>query len=154
MDIWDDAHQLVLDRLQSEGLAVEGKCDQLISLGDVHYSTAAPVRSDEKEVAAPVLKLKSRRSKEPPGPRQTRAEMRAILMEENGMTCEGCDRQFDDARYLELDHNTPRSSGGINHISNRLLLCGPCNRVKSNTLTLEGLRQRNMQEGWMFKPGR
>ena len=154
MDIWDDAHQMVLDRLLSEGLAVEGKCDTLISLGDVHYSTAAPVRSDDAEVAAPVLKLKSKRRKEPPGPRQTRAEMRAILMEENGMMCEGCDRTFDDARYLELDHNTPRSSGGINHISNRLLLCGPCNRVKSDTLTLKGLRQRNRQEGWMFKPGR
>ena len=154
MDIWDDAHQMVLDRLLSEGLAVEDKCEKLISLGDVHYSTAAPVRSDDAEVAAPVLKLKSKRRKEPPGPRQTRAEMRAILMEENGMMCEGCDRTFDDARYLELDHNTPRSSGGINHISNRLLLCGPCNRVKSDTLTLKGLRQRNRQEGWMFKPGR
>ena len=154
MDIWDDAHQMVLDRLQSEGLAVEGKSDKLISLGDVHYSTAPPVRSDDAEVAAPVLKLKSKRRKEPPGPRQTREEMRAILMEENGMTCEGCDRTFDDARYLELDHNTPRSSGGINHISNRLLLCGPCNRVKSDTLTLKGLRQKNRKEGWMFKPGR
>ncbi len=61
----------------------------------------------------------------------------------------GCDREFDDERYLELDHNTPRSSGGINHISNRLLLCGPCNRVRSKTLTLEGLRQRNKQDGWM-----
>ena len=101
-----------------------------------------------------MLKLKSKRRKEPPGPRQTRAEMREILMEENGMMCEGCDRIFDDARYLELDHNTPRSSGGINHISNRLLLCGPCNRVKSDTLTLKGLRQKNRQEGWMFKPGR
>ena len=154
IDIWDDAHQMVLDRLQFEGLAIEGKSDKLISLGDVHYSTAAPVRSDDAEVAAPVLKLKSKRRKEPPGPRQTRAEMRAILMEENGMMCEGCDRIFDDPRYLELDHNTPRSSGGINHISNRLLLCGPCNRVKSDTLTLKGLRQRNRQEGWMFKPGR
>ena len=154
MDIWEGAHQMVADRLMSEGLSIDGMSDRLISLGDVHYSTAAPVRSDDAEVAAPVLKLKSKRRKEPPGPRQTRAEMREILMEENGMMCEGCDRTFDDARYLELDHNTPRSSGGINHISNRLLLCGPCNRVKSDTLTLKGLRQKNRQEGWMFKPGR
>ena len=79
----------------------------------------------------------------------TRAEMKAMRIDEGGIVCRGCDREFDDERYLELDHHTPRSSGGINHISNRLLLCGPCNRVRSNTLTLEGLRQRNKQEGWM-----
>lgn len=79
----------------------------------------------------------------------TRAEMKAMRIDEGGIVCRGCDQEFDDERYLELDHNAPRSSGGINHISNRLLLCGPCNRVRSKTLTLEGLRQRNKQEGWM-----
>lgn len=52
---------------------------------------------------------------------------------------------------LELDHNVPRSDGGITHISNRLLLCSPCNRAKSNTLTLTGLRQLNQRKGWMAK---
>ena len=51
-----------------------------------------------------------------------------------------CDRLFDDPSYLELIHNTPRSDGGLNHISNRVLLCGPCNRLKSNKYTLSGLR--------------
>ena len=45
----------------------------------------------------------------------------------------------------------PRSDGGINHISNRLLLCGPCNRAKSNTLTLSGLQRLNQKNGWMAK---
>ena len=44
-----------------------------------------------------------------------------------------CDREFDDPLYLQLDHKTPRSQGGLNHISNHMLLCGPCNRIKSNT---------------------
>lgn len=79
----------------------------------------------------------------------TRAEMLGILLERNGMVCQGCDRTFDDARYLELDHNAPRSSGGINHISNRVLLCGPCNKVKSNIYTLEGLRKENAKRGYM-----
>ena len=38
----------------------------------------------------------------------------------------------------------------INHISNRVLLCGPCNRLKSNTLTLTGLRGRTRKAGFMF----
>ena len=88
---------------------------------------------------------------EPPGPRLTHAEMKAFLIQQDGGTimCKGCLRVFDDARYLDLDHNTPRADGGINHVSNRLLLCGPCNRAKSNTLTLSGLRRLNQQQGWM-----
>ena len=71
------------------------------------------------------------------------------LLEQNGPRCQGCDRKFDDPRYLELDHNTPRADGGINHISNRVLLCGPCNRAKSNVYTLSGLRRINKKKGWM-----
>ena len=66
---------------------------------------------------------------------------------QHGMKCQGCDRTFDDSRYLELDDNTPRADGGINHITNRILLCGPCNRVKSNIYTLLGLRRVNKERG-------
>ena len=59
------------------------------------------------------------------------------------------DPPFNNPRYLELDHNTPRSDGGLNHISNRILLCGPCNRLKSNTYTLSGLRRENKKRGYM-----
>ena len=46
-------------------------------------------------------------------------------------------------------HEKPRSDGGLNHISNRILLCGPCNRAKSNIYTLSGLRRLNKKNGWM-----
>ena len=88
---------------------------------------------------------------EPPGQRMSHAEMRAFLVQNEGLVCKGCLRVFDDERYLDLDHNTPRSDGGLNHISNRMLLCGPCNRAKSNTLTLSGLRRLNRKNGWMAK---
>lgn len=70
------------------------------------------------------------------------------LLEQNGKVCQGCRRQFNDKRYLELDHNTPRSDGGINHISNMILLCGPCNKLKSNTYTLSGLIRENKKRGY------
>ena len=152
MDIWDKAHETVIQRLQAEGLAApDGDTGGLLlTFGQIYYSTAPPIRSDEGETAAPILKTKQKIA-EPPGPKMSRAEMVQFLIDQNGMVCQGCDRQFDDPLYLELDHNTPRSDGGLNHISNRLLLCGPCNRIKSNTLTLSGLRRENTKRNRMAK---
>ncbi len=154
IDIWDGAHQMVLDRLRDEKLAVpdaeSGASRSLITFGSVTYSTTPPVRTDEGKTAAPTLNLKVQ-IPEPPGPKLTNAQMKAQLVERNGIVCAGCDRTFDDERYLQLDHNAPRSQGGLHHISNRLLLCGPCNLAKSNTLTLEGLRRHNRANGWMAK---
>ena len=149
MDIWDEAHETIIKRLRDEGLAgPNGETDQLLSFGQIGYSTVPPVRTDDGEVAAPMLKTK-RRIAEPPGPKLTRQEMVDLLIEENGMVCAGCDREFDDPLYLQLDHKTPRAEGGINHISNRMLLCGPCNRIKGDRLTLNGLRAENRKRGRM-----
>ncbi len=142
IDLWDEALGVVRDRVEKE-------CQNLFG-GDVLYSEVPPNRTDEGETASPPLKSKTkRRIAEPPGPKMTRQEMVDILIGEHGITCQGCDREFDDPRYLDLDHNTPRSQGGLNHISNRLLLCGPCNRAKGDTLTLKGLRQLNAKNSWM-----
>ena len=138
MDIWEGAHKLVVDRLQ----------DTAGLLGEVTYTTEPPERTDDGGTAAPFLRVKQR-VKEPEGPKWTRAEMYEHLLEQHGPRCQGCDRTFDDPRYLELDHNVPRSDGGINHISNRILLCSPCNRLKSNTYTLSGLRRENKKRGYM-----
>ncbi len=138
MDIWERAHEVVVERLRATtGL-----------FGEVHYETAPPARTDAGEAAAPFLRVKER-VKEPDGPRWSRAKMYEFLLAQSGPRCQGCDRTFDDPRYLELDHNTPRSDGGLNHVSNRILLCGPCNRLKSNTYTLSGLRRENKRRGYM-----
>ncbi len=137
IDIWDKAHEVVVDRLKNEvGL-----------FGQVHYKTEPPARTDDKAPAAPFLRVKQ--VHEPPGRKMSRAEMYAHLLEQHGATCQGCYRDFDDPRYLQLDHNVPRSDGGLNHITNRILLCGPCNRLKSNIYTLSGLRRQNKKLGYM-----
>ena len=138
IDIWDKAHETVVDRLKSTaGL-----------FGEVYYETDPPERTDDGETAAPFLRVKVK-VKEPGGPRWTRAQLYEHLLEQHGPRCQGCDRLFDDPRYLELDHNVPRSDGGINHVTNRILLCGPCNKVKSNIYTLSGLRRENRKRGYM-----
>ena len=138
IDIWDKAHEATVNRLR----------DEVGLFGEVHYTPEPPERTDDGEYAAPFIQVKLK-VKEPGGPKMSRAEMYEVLLSHNGTKCQGCDRTFDDPRYLELDHNTPRSDGGINHVSNRILLCSPCNRAKSNTLTLSGLRRLNKKNGWM-----
>ncbi len=115
---------------------------------DVHFVSDSPTRTDNAVTASPNLRTKVTMF-EPRGSKMTRAAMYMYLLDQHGAKCLGCDRTFDDPRYLELDHNTPRSDGGINHISNRVLICGPCNKVKSNTLTLTGLRRKNKKLGYM-----
>ena len=50
---------------------------------------------------------------------------------------------------MELDHITPKSDRGENHILNRILLCRPCNGSKRDNLTLRGLMLENRKSGWM-----
>ena len=139
IDIWEGAHKLVERRMRDISW---------ISAGDVTFTDKLPERTDDGDTAAPFLRVKVR-VKEPEGQRWTRAQMYEHLLEQHGPRCQGCDRTFDDPRYLELDHNIPRSDGGINHVTNRILLCGPCNRLKSNIYTLSGLRKENAKRGYM-----
>ena len=147
IDIWDRAHEVVMDRLRRDYFAAKGHSGDKIPFDEVHYTTEPPKRTDHGQIAVPFLRVKERVGES--GPRMTRAQMYDFLLNQHGPKCQGCDRVFDDPRYLELDHNTPRSDGGLNHISNRILLCGPCNRSKSNIYTLTGLRRRNRKAGRM-----
>jgi len=141
IDIWDGAFGIVKQRMEDNRQLLR----DIPTLPPVE--TEPPIRTDGGEAAAPFIQVTERYRE--PGPRMSRQEMYEHLLAQYGSKCQGCDRTFDDSRYLELDHNTPRSDGGINHITNRVLLCSPCNRAKSNTLTLSGLRRLNKRNGWM-----
>ncbi len=141
MDIWDGALNIVKQRMEDNR--------QLLTSSDpqIHYVTEPPARTDDEEQAVPFLRVKERYT-EPAGPRMTRQQMFEHLITQHGQRCQGCDRAFDDPRYLQLDHNTPRADGGINHITNRVLLCGPCNLLKAHRYTLSGLREQNRKLGY------
>ena len=133
---------MILERLEEDGLL--GGFGQ----HELTFTPDPPARTDDDETAASFLRVKQR-GKEPPNPYKIRAAMYEHLLDQYGPKCQGCDRVFDDSRYLGLDHNTPRSDGGWNHIDNRILLCGPSNKLKSNTYTLSGLRRENAKRGYM-----
>ena len=141
IDIWEGAHGLVVKRLRDE--------QRLFEAGEVTLASEPPVRTDGHEVATPYLQVTERYDAPDDGSPRTRQGMLDFLIAQHGSRCQGCDREFDDDRYLQLDHNTPRADGGLNHISNRVLLCGPCNRLKGAAYTLTGLRRENAKRGYM-----
>ena len=160
MDIWDGAHQMVLDRLAAEGLAVPdanaAPGQQTLTFDHISYATTPPVRTDANEIPVPDLRIRIIRPKEP-WQRLTNREIRAVLEDAQAVDslvgCAGCGRVLE-SEFMELDHITPKAERGEDHLLNRILLCRPCNGRKSNTLTMAGLRQRNNQEKWMKDRGR
>ena len=159
IDIWDKAHDTVLSRLERNGLAVptrETKEHQpnLFTFGDVTYSAIPPTRTDDNEIAAPKIKHKI------PIPKEkwemlSHKQMKKILSHfqrrtegDPLITCAGCGRELEQ-EFMELDHISPKSDGGANNITNRILICRPCNGTKSNGLTITGLRNANRKRGWM-----
>lgn len=148
IDIWGKVQDVVIERLEKSNLHRADKTKQTLFSEAIHFTAQIPVRTDDGEEAVPYFRTKIKVD-EPKGKKMSRAEILECLVEKSGCRCQGCNRAFDDPRYLELDHNTPRSDGGINHISNRILLCGPCNKLKSNSLTLSGLQRENKKRGYM-----
>ena len=154
MDIWDKAHDTVLERLKDEWLFTPEDNAEIMFPHTVHYTSAPPARTDENEVAAAKLQLKIQRPTEP-WQRLTHRQIVGVLAEAQrsplgDVTCAGCGRELE-PEFLQLDHIMPKAEGGENHILNRILLCGPCNRRKRNYLTLAGLRRENKNKavGWM-----
>ena len=155
-DIWDKAHDMVLKRLERNGLAaptLEEKRLQmaLITFGEINYTTEVPERTDEKDEAVPRLDLKRKRIK-PAWEKLSHGDMRYLLTEAQGkrgkVVCGGCGRKLE-KEFMHLDHIRPKAEGGENHIANRILLCGPCNSYKGVDKTLTGLLKRNKKEKWM-----
>ena len=174
IDIWDKAHETVLKRLADENLAVPDldaadanapSDSRLLTLGEVTYSKQPPTRTDDNEVASPMLTLRIQHPAEPWQKLPNRV-IRSILSEAQcpdaadapGMPliaqhailigCAGCGRVLE-SPFMELDHIQPKAEGGDNYITNRVLMCRPCNGIKRDNLTVRGLVRENKRSGWM-----
>ena len=150
MDLWDGAYEIVKQRMDDNKQLLADNNPQII------YTEDAPER-DDGGADAPTFELRLR--KQPPKEqwqKLSHARMREILIEAQSSTdglvdCAGCGRSLE-PEFMELDHINPRAQGGDNWITNRILLCGPCNRRKSADLTIIGLQRQNKRTGWMHNP--
>ncbi len=149
IDLWENAHKTVLDRLQREVLNIPNThSDRLFSLGDVTYATDPPARTDEQEIAAPSFDVPISLSN--PVTKMTQSQMFNRLQvaqatpasDPNKVVCAGCGRALE-PDFMQLDHVTPKKDGGSNYIINRVLLCGPCNSKKGSLKTISGMRADN-----------
>ena len=152
MDIWDGAREQVLSRLSRDTILRSDENHHVI-LPQVHFETTPPRRTDDNEIAAPVLRLKIQRPVLPWEEIRHKGMMNILTAAQSnmfGVVCAGCGRVLE-REFMQLDHILPKAEGGANHILNRVLLCGPCNRRKRNYLTLAGLRRENKKKavGWM-----
>ena len=155
IDINREAEQVIHDRLQTEidaGMA----WGELVTVrlcaphtkrkGKVVHGDV-PMRTDDGKEAAPELILVSPKAK---GPTMTARELRRRLILRDGQRCQGCGWKPPFEDYLEGDHMMPKSKDGKDSLENRALLCGPCNGVKGNRLSLAELRERRVNEGRMM----
>ena len=63
-------------------------------------------------------------------------EIKKSLYGDQGGYCNLCDHHFA-PRHLEIDHILARAKGGGDNYANLQLLCGSCNRIKSNRTMAE-----------------
>ena len=147
MDIWDGAIDVVRKRMSDNRQLIADSNPQIT------YTTIPPERTDDPDdtLAVPDLELRVQRVKEP-WERLSHAEMRDILAaaqaQGDNVVCAGCGIALP-VRYMQLDHREPRKDGGENVITNRILLCAPCNNTKRASLTLSGLITHNRSAGYM-----
>ena len=151
MDLWDGAYEMVMRRMEDNRQILAHPNPQII------YTEQPPVRTDDSDDDPAVFDLDFvEQTPKPRWQRLTHKEMRRELEKAQAsawsdgklIDCGGCGRSLESA-FMELDHITPRSDDGENWITNRILLCRPCNGRKSNILTMPGLRRANKREKWM-----
>ena len=142
IDIWDKAHEVVQERLRND-----------LQTHHFNFTDELPKRTDAGETAARYLPtIEKRVLPLEPWQRLSRALIVQELTEAQSMTdglvlCAGCGRELE-APFMELDHIQPRADGGANDVSNRILLCRPCNGRKGAKLTMLGLYDANRKARW------
>lgn len=148
IDLWPKSANLVKERMSKE--SVGGELNKLGYL-EIHLAETPPERTDDGLQAAPYLKALWGTSAS--GKRMSRDLMKEWLIEDlltfaNGrLVCPGCSLIQPRKENFQLDHVEPKSDYGRDTIGNRILLCGPCNKDKSNGKTMSALHKHNLAAG-------
>ena len=138
IDIEEESGDVIRERLERE------VSENMAWGAIVRTPTEAPERTDDGEPAAPELMLISPKRT---ARRMPIREVRERLVIRDGQRCQGCGWEPQWVDYLQIDHNRPKTLGGEDAMDNYALLCDPCNRKKSNKLTLHELRIARAAEG-------
>lgn len=174
IDLWNKGHAMVVYRLAKEseknmdfGLT-EGQLEELREFLEdkhaksvplniqeglfhaaslLHCTDVPPQRKDGGATAAKPLRTPIKRQRERAD--MSEKEMRERLLEmAGGPICQGCMAEMPHPRYLQLDHIRPKADGGGDQFDNRTLLCGPCNLMKGDRITLRTLQRENRKHGY------
>ena len=140
IDLNEPARDIIRDRLQRE-VSANMEWGEI-----VQTPTEPPVRTDGGDEVVPELRVVSRKRN---ARRLPVREIRERLIISDGQRCQGCGWEPPYPDYLQVDHKKPRSLGGPDDMDNLTLLCDPCNRFKSNKLTLTELRQARTEQDRM-----
>ena len=116
IDISPDAEDITGVRLMEE---VDKAANLFNPLTDIIVRKDAPERTDNTEERAVQMRLPRYQTHKP-----------ELFGKQQGK-CNGCQHLFH-FRNLTVDHITPQSKGGNDHIENLQLLCAACNSTKGN----------------------
>ena len=159
VDIWEKTKEVILKRMKRERMALPKSERGDLFTKEIHWTSKLPSRKDDGEIAVEPFETPERRKlPKEAWQRMGRKAMFDALAEAQSVTdglvlCAGCGRELE-SPFMELDHIVPRSDRGTNDISNRILLCRPCNGRKSANLTMSGLFRENRKAKWMRQEGR
>lgn len=158
IDLWEDASNVVVDRMKAENILRDDKDEDakgFLSLKQLIFRNDLPIRKDDGKNAVQGLETQTGiHMKRMPWEKMQNTDIRGHLenaqsREEGKVICAGCGRELE-KEFMQLDHVNPKSGTGRNSIDNRILLCSPCNGKKSNTYTVDGLIKLNEKDGWMI----
>ena len=140
----------VKQRFLNEGFSFADVDNKLhMEIGHINVTSHVPKRTKRDVEPIPMLPTLRKDRFQRFTKKEVKDVLRAItLTSADKHVCEGCGGEFP-KEVMERDHIHPVSEKGGDELWNSAFLCGICNKLKSDTLTLAGLRAETTQISYM-----